>query len=428
MKIILCKGQFLGPISGADEALVNYATQLHRAGHSVSALLLYPFSPQDEYYLRLREAGVSVHSIASNSSGTFLGTGRKIARGLISALPSSQQLVRRNGQRVATNLAARYREQCREFLERSGADIIHVLTPDPGGMVLIRAAHAAGIPVMYQEVGIPYHPPAYESYYEQFTTVLPLCAEVAALSPLLAQLCRERLPYSRRLSVLPLMTVDLGNGHDAARSSSADVTIGFAARIEHLKGPMILLEAFAVASRTCPNLRLLIAGAGTVAEQFSARAEELGVTSRCEFVGVYTSPKERRSFMHRLDIFALPSLTEGTPNSVIEAMAHGLPIVASNVGGIPDVVTAEAGILSSPKDSSALAEAIVRLASDPKLRATMGSGARKRYEQLFSPEAVLPVLLNTYERVVRGGPLNSAASSEAFGIHPWTAAEAVVLT
>ncbi len=62
MKIILCKGQFPGPISGADEILVNYATQLQRHGFSVSVLLLYPHLPQDHYYLRLQEAGVSVRA------------------------------------------------------------------------------------------------------------------------------------------------------------------------------------------------------------------------------------------------------------------------------------------------------------------------------------------------------------------------------
>jgi glycosyltransferase involved in cell wall biosynthesis len=424
MKIILCKGQFLGPMSGADETLVNYATQLHKAGHSVSVLLLYPYLPQDEYYVRLRETGISVHSVASNSSRTLLGSGRKIARWLMSAFPSAQYLLRTNGQRLATNIALRYRKQCREFLEQSCANIVHVLTPDPGGMVLISAAHDAGIPVMYQEVGMPYHPPIYASYYEHFTTVLPLCAEVTALSPLLAQLCRERLPYPNKLSVLPIMTEDLRNGHISPREST-DITIGFAARMDHLKGPMILLEAFAIASRRFDGLRLSIAGAGALKQEFTERAQALGVASRCEFTGVYAGPRERRSFMERLDIFALPSITEGTPNSVIEAMALGLPIVASDVGGIPDVVSADAGILIQTKDSGAMAEAIIRLARDPQLRKRMGEGARKRYEQLFSPEAVLPLLLDTYQRLAGGELPESPASSKNCGIHPWARAEVV---
>ena len=73
MKIIMCKGQFLGPISGADETLVTYATQLQRVGHDVSVLLLYPCSSQDQYYLRLREEGVAVDAVAASSMRASLG-------------------------------------------------------------------------------------------------------------------------------------------------------------------------------------------------------------------------------------------------------------------------------------------------------------------------------------------------------------------
>lgn len=419
MKIIISKGQLLGPISGADEILVNYATHLHRAGHDVSVLLLYPYSPLDQYYRRLREAGVSIYTVASAPVGTFLSTGRKLGRGLLNILPRSQSLVRRNAQRVATSLAARYQKQCHDFLKEFRPDVVHVLSPDPGAMVLISAAHVAGIPVMYQEVGIPYHPPSFELFYEQFTAVLPLCAEVATLSPLLAEMCRERLPISNKLSVLPIIVEDLRNGHRPARDAQADITIGFAARIEHLKGPLVLLEAFAAASRKCRRLKLIIAGAGPLQQQFTARARALGVASRCELTSVYKSQAERQSFMRRLDIFALPSLTEGTPNSIIEAMSLALPIVASDVGGIPDLVTSDAGILVSPEDAGALAGAFVGLAEDSELRRRMGSAARDRYEKLFSPEAVLPVLLKTYRRVSGREVAEGAPPAKNPGPHPW---------
>src|SRR6185295_16651040 len=99
-------------------------------------------------------------------------------------------------------------------------------------------------------------------------------------------------------------------------------------------------------------------------------------------------------------VFVLPTLTEGTPNVIIEAMAHAKPIIATDVGGIPDLVTEEIGILVPPDDIPALAAAMNRLASDPELRRRMGVAARRKYEQLFTPEAVLPVLHDFYERVV----------------------------
>ena len=182
---------------------------------------------------------------------------------------------------------------------------------------------------------------------------------------------------------------------------------------------MVLLEAFAAASRTHKGLRLIVAGAGQMKQQLIARARLLGVASRCEFTGVYTSSDGRQSFMRRLDIFALPSLTEGTPNSIIEAMSLGLPIVATNVGGIPDVVDSDAGILVSPEDSASLSQAIIRLAEDVELRQRMGRAARDRYEKLFSPEAVLPVLLKTYRRIAGKELSDSSLPSNELGLHPW---------
>ncbi len=418
MRAILCKGQLFGSISGADEILVNYATQLHNSGHSVTVLLLYPCSPQNEYYIRLRKCGVRVYAVAPTSAGTFLGVGRKITSGLLNTFPASRYLVRRHAQKVTTNIASGYYEQCRSFFERSGADLAHAITPDPGAMVMIKAAHAARIPVIYQEVGTPYHPPEYEKYYEQFTRVLPLCAEVAALSPSLARQCREKLPVAvEQLSVLPIMIEEMNGRHALEeRAPSDDVRIGFAARIEHLKGPMVLLEAFAAASRACDRLRLMVAGAGTLEQKLAARARELGVAARCEFLGVYLRPEERQSFMQRLDMFALPSLTEGTPNSIIEAMSHGLPVVASSVGGIPDMITTGTGLLVPPNDSDALADAITVLARDSGLREQMGRAARERYRKLFSPGVVLPVLLNTYCRV---SAAETAAPPLSDAAHPW---------
>lgn len=292
-------------------------------------------------------------------------------------------------------------------------------------MVMIRAAHDVGVPVLYQELGMPYHPPDFESYYEQFTSVLPLCSEVAALSPHLAEQCREKLPFAKSLSVLPIMTDDLFNGAAATartrHKSAGGVTFGFAARLEPLKGPLVLMDAFAAASRELADIKLRIAGVGSQKQKVIARAEMHGITERCDFPKVYTRPEDKSAFMRSLDVFVLASLTEGTPNSIVEAMAHGLPVIATSVGGIPDVVTRETGILVPPGDSEALGQAINRLAADHALRVEMGHAAKERYAKLFSPRVVLPVMLSTYRRVAarNGNPaLNAQANGNGL-LHPW---------
>ena len=421
MRIILCKGQIYGPISGSDETLVTYASQLQKAGHDVSVLLMYLHAEEDQYYQRLLEAGVPVAWMASNLAHTSMGAGRKVAYRMFRTFPDLKRFIRKKALRLVTGMATRNYNQCREFLAKQNADLIHVMTPDPSAMVIIKAGHDAGIPVIYQELGIPYDPPDFESYYEQFTSVLPLCSEIAALSPKLIQHCREKLPDSKALSILPIMSDEFINGNEPHQPEPGKITFGFAARMEELKGPMILMEAFAAAHEQCGEIFLKVAGDGSQRQKIAARAKALNVASRYRYHGVYTHPEECRAFMESLDVFVMPSFTEGTPNSIVEAMACGKPIIASDVGGIPDMIGHESGILVPPRDVSALEEAMLCLAKDKERRRTMGLAARMRYQQLFSPGAVVPLILETYRRVTQNGHFvaENVAGNGNGHLHPW---------
>jgi len=415
MRIVLCKGQLYGPISGSDETLVTYASELLKAGHDVSVLLIYLHAEEDQYYQRLLEAGVSVSWMASNLAHTSMGAGRKF----FDTLPGLKQFFRRRAQRVDTLMAGRYYGPCREFLEKQNADIVHVMTPDPNAMVIIRASHDAGIPVIYQELGIPYHPPDFEAHYRQFTSVVPLCSEIVALSPKLIKHCREKLPAPRALSVLPIMCDEFVNGNGASHRENDKITFGFAARMEELKGPMVLMNAFATAYQQCPDICLNIAGDGSQRQKIAARAKALSIAGRYRYHGVYTHPKERHAFMQSVDVFVMPSFTEGTPNSIVEAMSQGKPIIASDVGGIPDMIGDEAGLLVPPGDTDALGAAMLQLARDPRLRERMGKAARLRYQKLFSPEAVVPLVIETYRRVANNGSRFAAEDTGIENVHPW---------
>nr|MDQ3805080.1 glycosyltransferase [Acidobacteriota bacterium] len=224
MKVVLCKGQFQGPISGADETLVVYATQLRSAGHSPTVLLMYPYQRGDSYYQRLRRVGVPVISIASPPVRASLDVGRKVASGLLRNFPLTRHMVRQKAHKISARVNGRYLRPCQDFLERHRPDLIHVVTPDPSAMTFIRAAHGANVPVLYQELGMPFHPPGFEACYERFTAVLPLCTEVSTLSPALAEQCRELLPHVGEISVLPIMAEDTQRAAAGARRSAGEVT------------------------------------------------------------------------------------------------------------------------------------------------------------------------------------------------------------
>lgn len=412
MRIVLCKGELRGPISGADETLVTYAVQIQKAGHSVSVLLMYGPSDDDPYAQRLQDAGVPVSCIASKLATSSLGTGRKLGQKIFGRFPASKRLIRNRMLGVVTGMASRHYEQCREFLQQQHADLMHIVTPDPSAMVMIKAGHDAGIPVIYQELGLPFHPPDFATYYKQFTSVLSLCTEVAALSPKLLERCRKELPESNSLSVLPIMSEEITNGNGETNGNGR-INFGFAARIEELKGPLVLMEAFAATHERVPSARLLIAGDGSQRDRMTALARSLHVDSSYDYSGIYTRADEKSEFMHDVDVFVLPSFTEGTPNCIVEAMANGKPIIASAVGGIPDMIDEEAGILVPAGDGVALADAMTKLASDKECRLQMGRAARERYLKLFSPTAVVPLLLETYSRLAGNGTLAIGSS------HPW---------
>jgi len=426
MKILFCKNSFAGPISGADEIAVTYAIELKAAGHDTSMLLVHTPSKNDPLAERLRAANVPLNTLASGTFSASLATGRRLAIRAMRAFSPASDLIRSNSRKLVFNLLQRYHDACCEYLRHHQPDVIHVLTPDPGAVMLIRAAHDTNLPVVYQEVGIPFHPPGFEEVYERFVSVLPLCARIAALSPVLANELSRVLPQVPQAQVLPLISQD-HNGASTPTPPDDVVTFGFSARLEHLKGPLRLLDAFRVAHQTHPQVGLKIAGEGSQRDDFISGSRRLSLEEKCQLVGVYTTLEGRNRFMGGIDVFVLPSLTEGTPNVIIEAMAHAKPIIATAVGGVPDLVTNEVGILVPSDDGKALAAAMARLAGDAEMRRRMGIAARKRYEQLFTPEAVLPLLVDFYDRILEQhavAPTRSTDRPLSELNHPWFAINA----
>lgn len=144
-------------------------------------------------------------------------------------------------------------------------------------------------------------------------------------------------------------------------------------RLSQVKGHDILLRAAAMARS--PGLIVAIAGAGVEEASLHALAARLGLRDRALFLGrcEHIGP-----VLQAADLFVLPSRREGLPISLIEAMACGLPIVATDVGGVRDVVEPSgAGIVVPPEDPAALAEAVDALVADPERRLILGSAARE---------------------------------------------------
>ncbi len=166
---------------------------------------------------------------------------------------------------------------------------------------------------------------------------------------------------------------------------TAIVSIG---RLVPWKGFAGLIEILPSLARRISNVALFIAGSGPMGEELRLRARALGVTERVRFLG--TVPPEEISYLLRGgDIFVLNSAYEGFSHTLLEAMAEGIPVVTTSVGGNPELVESEkSGILVSYNDKDALGDAIVKLVENPSLRHNLAVGANKRL-QLFSKEGML---------------------------------------
>ncbi|CAO4152995.1 glycosyltransferase family 4 protein [Methylorubrum aminovorans] len=186
----------------------------------------------------------------------------------------------------------------------------------------------------------------------------------------------------------------------ATRVSGGPVQLLFLGALGPRKGIFDLLRALARAAAAGVPLHLTVGGDGQLTEARQLAAE-LGLGDRVTFEG-WVDTNRRAVLLNEADAYVLPSYNEGLPMSVLEAMAAGLPVVTTTVGGLPELITSgEHGLLIKPGNVDALAEAIIDLSTDPQRRSSMGTAARERVAAHYSRPVVLSLLKNIYAETVR---------------------------
>lgn len=181
------------------------------------------------------------------------------------------------------------------------------------------------------------------------------------------------------------------------RRGSAIVSVG---RLSEEKGTEFLLEAVASLVAEGRNLQLVLIGEGALRHRLEARAAALDISDRVMFAGYMP---DAGSFLHRFDIFAMPSLTEGLPMVLLEAMLAGTAVVATRVGGIPEVLEdGNAGLLVEPRDPSAIRQGIASVLDDPELARARTVRAEERVRAEYSSATMANGYLRVYEGLVDG--------------------------
>ena len=177
--------------------------------------------------------------------------------------------------------------------------------------------------------------------------------------------------------------------------------LGTAGGLKPVKNHALLIRALADLTAAGHDCEVRIAGEGSRKEDLERLIAQLDLAGRASLVG---HCGDMPAFLADLDVFVLPSDSEGHPNVLLEAMASGLPCVATSVGGVPDVLDdGQAGVLVTPGDVSEMVEAIEDLIDQPERRRELGSAGRDRACRLYSMDRMTDAYAQMYTRLARRG-------------------------
>ena len=196
----------------------------------------------------------------------------------------------------------------------------------------------------------------------------------------------------------PVITAAFSRESGKQKSESC-ITLLFMGSIGKRKGIYDLLEVLARLLDKSRRVRLLCGGDGEV-RQVKQKAEKLGIGDRVTMLGWVSGEAKQQAFTEA-DIYVLPSYSECMPIGILEAMSAALPIVATDVGGVPDTLNhGVQGFLVTPADIGALTDALDNLIGDAELRYKMGMAGRKRVQEYFAVELILKQVEALYQEMI----------------------------
>jgi glycosyltransferase involved in cell wall biosynthesis len=412
----------LAPLGGIEAALVPLAQELKTEGHEVSVYATQPLRRPNQNADRLSAAGIRVitspawlHALLQagiNKQARLIEWLCRLALPILAVVALADAWRRhRTFQRALRGAVGKLRGQLGQALDfeswsfiplglglrRAGADVVHVhgwgCGQDPPGAM--RWLRRRALAVVYTEHNSP--DPALLSPME--AAPMNLGDVLIAVSLAGADGLRVVGRATPPVMVIPYSVTAL----PAARAEVHDAfTLTCFARLHPQKGQPILLEALAQMLPKAPGVQLLLAGAGPTRPELEEQVARQALEKHVTFLG-QISRGELPALLARTDVVVLPSYWEGLPVSLIEALSAGKAIVASRVGGNPELVTDGVnGLLVPPGDAPALAEALLSLASDPERVRRMGLASQERFAAGgFAPATVAAQHLAAYRRAIQ---------------------------
>ena len=329
---------------GGQDQLLTLLAGLRRRGHKVDLIC----QPDTILKTRAQELGISVHPVAIRSEA-----------GLISIF------------------------QLFSVIRRVQPEILAFNTPRAilAGVLASRFSSVRAR-IVFRRVNFPLR----RNCFTRFKYTWDIDCIVAISESIKLQLQDGGIPASGIRTIYEGINLSLYPKRvpQCAPQHTGPLVVGTVAHLSPEKGLQYLVEAASLIPDVRKRLRFVIVGDGTCLQPLTELVRDRGLQEVFKFAGFHS---ETSKFMESFDIFALPSLSEGLSSAILEAMATSLPIVATAVGGIPELVKhGDNGLLVAPMDPVALATAIQLLADDRAESRRMGERGRKRVEEQFTLE------------------------------------------
>jgi colanic acid/amylovoran biosynthesis glycosyltransferase len=271
-------------------------------------------------------------------------------------------------------------------MKRRGLTHLHNHAPDSSGYVAMLAAELGNFTysMTIHGFGILSEPRRWRLKEKLQRSLFTICVSQHARS--------QAMLWSNHSCWDQLHVVHCGINSEQVESPAPDRHMGrgkhilFVGRFDHVKGLPLLLAAFAVLASRHPEVHLDLVGDGPQRSDLEALVREKGLIERVTFHG-YRSQAELREDYARADVFAMTSFAEGIPVVLMEAMAHGVPVVAPRITGIPELVEDRInGLLTTPGDVDDLVDQIEALLADPDLRNRLATAGHQIVAEQFNLE------------------------------------------
>lgn len=412
-----------------EEYAVTLAVGLRQKKHAVSVLSTAWVEPHNQYLQRMRESGVDYFSLPKWVSYPISdwNTKEKIASLLVflaapvvwiaaialsfvraqsfsKSLTSAKHWLRNKVMRALTPDRRKpfVRLMLSWWKKTWRPEILHIQGYTNSLLFVIDWAYAKALPVIYEEHQTP---DARFDWWDGFHKSINKADVVVAVSETSAEALRSICGVTKPIVVQgPLVPDPIASGGMKSLASSSDPSLRLTtlARLYGTKGLSYLLEALAEVRKKYPHVEARIYGDGPLRADLIAHAQTLGLDGESILVGAFTGREQLARIMADTDVFVMPSILEGQPVALVEAMSYGKPIIATTVGGIPELITdGENGLLCPPHDPVSLAEKIAILVENTALRDALANSARKSYERgPFQPSVVCENFLSVYDRVL----------------------------